>query len=288
MKISAVAVDRLKALRCQVEDRKIVCAVDGGFTNRTLFRNIPKGVTLIGRIRKDAKLFAPPEREVLSRRGRCRIYGKELPTPEEVRRDDSIAWEKVEAFASGARHQFEVKVMPAVRWAGTGDRTVQVMIVRPLAYRPRKGSKLLYRNPAYLICTDPDLPLTELLQAYLWRWEIELNFKEEKTTLGMGEAQVRMASSVETVPALIVASYAFLLLSGIQTGGEGALPRPKWHPPRPAERWTTPQMLGLFRSQLWKIAVDANSTHFDSTFALPRTQLYSDNSLISAVCYAAK
>ncbi|MDR2051685.1 MAG: hypothetical protein LBQ63_07950, partial [Deltaproteobacteria bacterium] len=38
-----------------------------------------------------------------------------------------------------------------------------------------------YRNPAYLLCTDPDLPVERLLQAYLWRWEIELNFRDEKT-----------------------------------------------------------------------------------------------------------
>ena len=107
----------------------------------------------------------------------------------------------MEALASGAQHQFEVKTLSAARWAGTGDRTVRVVIVRPLSYRPRKGSKLLYRHPAYLICTAPDLPLADFLQAYLWRWEIELNFKEEKTTLGMGEAQTRTIPSVEAVPA---------------------------------------------------------------------------------------
>lgn len=287
-KVSAVATGRLKALREQVKGKSIICAVDGGFTNRTIFRNIPSDVTLIGRIRKDAKLFSPPEEGGAIRRGRRRWYGEELPTPEEVRQNDSIAWRKVEAFAAGTRHQFEVKVMPAVRWAGTGNRTVQVVVVRPLAYRLRKGAKLLYRNPAYLICTDPDLSLEDLLQAYLWRWEIELNFKEEKTTLGMGEAQVRTPAAVGTVPALIAASYAFLLLAGNQTGGREGLPRPKWHPPKPADRWTTPQMLGLFRSQLWKIAVDANSTHFAYENTAARTQLYSGNALNSAVCYAFK
>ena len=32
-----------------------------------------------------------------------------------------------------------------------------LIIIAPLAYRPRKGAKLLYRQPAYLICRDPSM-----------------------------------------------------------------------------------------------------------------------------------
>ena len=163
-KISAVGAQALhntrRHLDAQQQGRTLICAVDGGFTNRTVFRDIPEQTTLIGRIRKDAKLFAPPDAAAVSRRGRPRWYGSVLPTPEQIRQDDSIPWKQVEAFAAGARHLFDVKCIPAARWAGTGDRTVQVLIIRPLAYRPRKGSRLLYRDPAYLVCTDPELPLS--------------------------------------------------------------------------------------------------------------------------------
>jgi hypothetical protein len=283
-KVSAVAAERIKALRREVTGRNIICAVDGGFTNQTVFRNIPEGVTLIGRIRKDAKLFTPPEEKQGARKGRRRFYGDKLPTPEEVRRDASLGWKTVEAFAAGKRHRFEVKTMPAVRWVGAGDRTAQVVIIRPLAYRPRKGGRLLYRNPAYLICTDPTLSLEDLLQAYLWRWEIEVNFKEEKTTLGVGEAQVRVKSSVETAPALIVAAYAFLLLAGTQLGDESALPRPKWYPEQPEDRWSTPRLINLFRAQLWKIAIHANLKHFDSVNTAARTHFFKDILLASSNC----
>lgn len=285
-KVSTVAAERIKNLRREVADRNIICAVDGGFTNQTVFRNIPKGVTLIGRIRKDAKLFMPPKEKEGTHKGRRRFYGDKLPTPEEVRQDNSIVWKTVEAFAAGKRHKFEVKVMPAVRWVGTGDRTAQVVIIRPLAYRPKKSGKLLYRNPAYLICTDSTLSLKDLLQAYLWRWEIEVNFKEEKTTLGVGEAQVQVRASVESVPAMIVAAYAYLLLAGTRIDDEDALPRAKWYPEQLQERWSTPQLMNLFRAQLWKIGVDANLTHFTSASAEARTRFFKDNPLKSAVCYA--
>jgi len=36
-----------------------------------------------------------------------------------------------------------------------------------------KGAKLLYRAPAYLIYTDPNLSIETLVQAYLWPGELE-------------------------------------------------------------------------------------------------------------------
>ncbi|MCC8181078.1 MAG: transposase [Planctomycetes bacterium] len=286
-KVSKVAVERLRQLREQVKERKIICSVDGGFTNQTFFRDIPQNTVLVGRIRKDARLYAPPEVPAKPSRGRQRWYGQALPTPEEVRKDGSIPWKKVKAYASGKWHDFEVKHLPAVRWKGTGNRTVQVIAIRALSYRPRKSSRLLYRNPAYLLCTDAKESLERILQSYLWRWEIELNFRDEKTVMGAGQAQVRTAESVDSVPQLIVASYAYLLLAGNAVNAK-ALPRPKWQKPRPEERTTTQMMQNVFRSQLWKIAIDANKTHFVKTPHPTQTQFYSDNSLKYAVCYAYK
>jgi hypothetical protein len=53
-----------------------------------------------------------------------------------------------------------------------------------MGYRLTKNGKLLYRKPAYLICTDPNADIREILQAYIWRWDIEVNFRDEKITLG--------------------------------------------------------------------------------------------------------
>jgi len=289
MKVSTLAADKLRELRQQVTGKQIICSVDGGFTNRTVFRDVPENMTLIGRIRKDAKLFAVPEGEACPRRGRRSFYGAALPTPESVRQDESIAWQQVDAYAAGKRHHFEVKAMPRVRWKGTGERTVQVVIIRPLAYRPRKGARLLYRNPVYLLCTDLNLNLSQLVQSYLWRWEIELNFKEEKTAIGVGEAEVRTAHSVENVPALIVAAYAYMLLAGTDKRVEQkTLPRPKWQKNLPNERISAQQMRNVFRSQLWKIAVEENKTDFAITRQNLRTTFYSQNTLNSAVCYAIR
>jgi len=292
MKVSAVGAQRLAALRGHLDEdpcgrgRPLIMSVDGGFTNRTMFRCPPADTMLIGRIRKDARLFSAVI--PTPRRGRPRWFGEPLPTPEQIRQDDSVCWSRIEAFAAGKFHSFEIKTVAPVRWSGTGSRDVRLVVIAPLAYRPRKGSKLLYREPAYLLCTDPRLPLSQLLQAYLWRWEIELNFRDEKTVLGVGEAQVRTPSAVETVPALIVAAYAFLLLAGTAATHSSALPLPKWRTPTTIRRDSTAHMIGILRSQLWGKALGLNITHFVPPPQPTTNTVLFQNSLPSAVCYAFK
>ena len=291
MKVSSVGSARLTKLREQLDlddvGRCLIVSVDGGFTNRTVFRNLPHNTVAIGRIRKDAKLFLPPTEDGTPRRGRRRWYGAPLPTPEQIRQDESIPWITVNAFAAGKTHSFEVKTAAPIRWLGSGATDVRLVVVRPLAYRPKKGARLLYRNPVYLLCTDPELPLDRLLQSYLWRWEVELNFRDEKTVMGVGEAQVRTKAVVETVPAFVATAYAFLLLAGTEDNkGDSVLPQPKWRTAEPPARQTTAKMIGNFRSQLWGKAMGVNIRDFvDRKDAAAKPVLF-DKSLSSAVCYA--
>jgi hypothetical protein len=81
---------------------------------------------------------------------------------------------------------------------------LQVVVIKPLGYRLRIGSQLLYRQPAFLICTDPDLDLATLLQAYINRWEIECHHRDEKSLLGVDQSQVRNPNSVRRLPQLQV------------------------------------------------------------------------------------
>ena len=85
---------------------------------------------------------------------------------------------------------------------------MRLILIKAPGYRLRKGSKLLYREPAFLITTDLTTPAAELIAAYLARWEVEVNFRDEKTLLGVGQAQVRHPQSVARAPAFLVAAYA--------------------------------------------------------------------------------
>jgi len=250
-------------------DRVLVVGVDGSYTNRTVLKNLPARTTLIGRIRKDAKLFALPHPEDQAPVGTNRRYGTRLPTPEQIRCDEGIPWQEVQAFASGKTHTLRVKTLAPVLWKKAGPgQPLRLVVIAPVGYRPRKGSKLLYRQPAYLICTDVTLPLGELLQYYLWRWDIEVNHRDEKQIIGVGEAQVRSPESVERQPALGVVSYSILLLAAARAYGtdtpRGRLPLPKWQRKRPEERLSTQELIRQLRSEVWAHAIDTLNLNPDN------------------------
>jgi hypothetical protein len=122
-------------------ERALLACADATFTNRTVLRNLPPRTTLIGRIRKDARLYAlPTTQEENHGRGRRRFYGQRLPTPEQYRRDETIPWTTVRAFAAGQVHDFDIKFLSPLRWKHAGgQRQISLLIVRPIAYRLRKA-----------------------------------------------------------------------------------------------------------------------------------------------------
>ncbi len=256
--LNTQAVKRIVLLREEVDkngasDREIYLSVDGSYTNKTIFKGLPQRVTLIGRIRKDAKLSYKPEN--IKTKGRNIIYGPDAPTPEQVRADENIAWQTVKGWAAGKVHNFRVKVIQALKWRSAGkNHTLQMVIIAPLGYRLKKGGKMLYRQPAYLICTDNVLSIEKLLQAYLWRWEIEVNFREEKTTNGCGQAQVRNEVAAEKVPQFVVAMHAFLNLANhiaLKTKTDLSLPKAKWEKQNDSSRNSTNNLLNLFKGYYW-------------------------------------
>ena len=78
-------------------DRPLWAAVDGSLCNRNILRNLPPGVELIGRCRKDARLCMPAPV------GSRRTYDAHPFTPEQVRGDESRPWKKARVYYGGRR-----------------------------------------------------------------------------------------------------------------------------------------------------------------------------------------
>ena len=247
--------------------------VDGGYTHGTVAKKLPPRTTLVGRIRKDAQLYFLPQPPPAPKpRGRPRPYGAPAPTPEPLRMDDSAPWTSVDVSLSAAPHALRVKRLKDILWRPAGlHHTLPLVVIAPLGYRLRKHSKLLYRRPAFLICTDPELDLHALVQGFVQRWNIEVNFREEKILLGVGQAQVRNADSVEALPALPVASYALLLATLRAFQGPvkpHLLPPPKWAADTAPRRFSTQRAIQQLPAEVWGRALALANF---SGFAAPST-----------------
>jgi len=288
--LNQVAAQRMAQLRTSTT-RPIHFVSDGRFTNRTLLRQLPPGTVLIGRLRKDSKLYAPCTPRP-GQNGRPRHYGTVLPTPEQLRVDAATPWTEVTAWAVDRIHSFQIKTLgPALARTRGVAGPVRVVVIAPLGYRLRQGGKLLYRQPAYLLCTDPDLPVEQIVQEYLWRWDIEVNFHDEKGLLGVSEAQVRQPDAVQRQPAGIVAAYALLLLAALAAYGATRLPPsvplPKWRRTVPPRRATTGLLLSQLRIEWWARCLRPESlSQFMSPSATNHNPDKPSLNLANAVFYA--
>jgi hypothetical protein len=265
--LNSQALAQMQRLREKVEPaRRIHYCGDGSYTNAAILKALPGNSVYIGRIRKDAKLHHLPEPRAAAPTGRPASYGDPAHTPEQLRAEESVAWQTVDAFAAGERHPFRLKTLGPVLWRKSGAALpVMIVVIAPLAYRLRKGSRLLYRRPAYLICTDPRMAIEELLQQYLWRWGIEVNFREEKSLIGVGEAQVRTVPGNRILPAVVVAAYALLWVSALQLRKQGMklpwLQPPKWRKARRDQGalFCTGDLLRTLRFETWQTALRPGS-----------------------------
>jgi len=250
--LSRQGLEEIRALRRHLDGlgaagRVLIEAVDGSLCNRTIYREAIERVALVGRCRKDARLcFAAPA-------GSRRKYGAACFTPESVRQDPAIPWRRARIFFGGAWRKIRYKEVKAVLWRrGAGTRPLRLLAIAPVPYRLSPNARIHYGEPSYLLATDLKSSAKVLLQCYFDRWQIEVNHREEKDIMGVGQAQVWSAQSVPRQPAFAVAAYSLLLLAGLMAFGPGRtddfVALPKWR--KKAKRPSALDLLTLLRKEI--------------------------------------
>lgn len=250
-------VKELRYLRNELDlagckEKNLLVSVDGSYCNKTCFRADLPRTKLIGRARKDARLY------LKAKEGR-RFYDSNSFTPDEIRTDESIPWSLVEIFYGGKKREVRYKVIENVYWKNaTKRRPLRLIVIAPTGYRLSKNGRRYYRDPAYILTTDQETDPVILIQKYFDRWQIEVNFREEKDLLGLGEQQVWSEKAIPKAPAFLVATYAALLLASVicfqdKRDDKTFIPLPKWRN-RPSKRPSCLDLLILMRREMTRSA----------------------------------
>jgi len=231
---------------CGVGNKIMIFIGDGAFCNRTIFSYKTERTHLMVRTRKDAKLC----RKSTSLK---RFYDQKTFTPADVLKDESILWKKTRLFYGGKKRLVQYKEISDIYWqSGAKRRPLRLFVVSPTSYRIRKTGRTRYRETSYLLTTLISQNAKELLQLYFDRWQIEVNHREEKNTLGLGQAQLHNSKAVPKQPAFVVAAYSALLLAALKVYGpfrtEDFLPLPRWR--ANASRPSCLDLLTLLRKQI--------------------------------------
>jgi len=255
--LSRDGLEVMKGIRARLDemgsgDRTMFAVVDGSLCNKTIFKADLDRIQLVARCRKDARLcFPAPE-------GSRRLYAVDRFSPEGVRQDEDIPWKRARVHFGGAWRQIRYKQVNGVLWRrGAGIKRLRLLVIAPQPYKVSPHARRLYRQPAYLLTTENNSRANLLIQAYFDRWQIEVNHREEKDILGVGQAQVWSPRSVPRQPAFAVASYSFLLLAGLLEFGPGRtdhfIPLPKWR--KNAKRPSALDLITLLRKEINETSV---------------------------------
>jgi len=262
--LSTQALGELRSLRRNLDERggtgrDLLVVGDGSFANRTMFKASWDRTHLLARCRKDARLCLP------AATGSRRKYDQQLFTPEQVRQRPERGWQKTKAYLGGKRRMVRYKEVSGVLWKrGAGQRPLRLVLIAPTPYKLSRHSRTNYRQPAYFLTTDLDTPVKLLVRACFDRWQIEVNIRDEKDLLGVGQAQVRNLQSVPRQPSMVVAAYSLLLLAALRSSGPGRttdyLTQPKWRR-NESKRPSLLDLIALLRSQCTEASVSTFLPH---------------------------
>jgi len=168
--------------------RRILLAIDSGYANATVLRDLPRPVEVVGAMRPDAALAT--------------VKGVATLSPKSLAADESVPWERVTATLYGREQSVEYKTVQAP-WARVcGALSLRIVVVRCAV------GELPLR---VFFDTDGAREVRALLESYAFtRWPIEVTFRDLKQWLGLAEAGVRREASVLRVVPFVGMVFSLL------------------------------------------------------------------------------
>jgi hypothetical protein len=199
--------------------RTLVVVADGAFASLQLLSDWAvrrRPITCITRLRLDARLFRPAPPRKKGAMGRPRLVGTRLPSLQQILNRRDTAWQplQVQNWYGEAQRLVEVASGTAI-WYHTGLPPVPI---RWVLVRDPRGK---FETRA-LLCTQLDQHPAQILQWFLWRWQVEVTFQEVRAHLGVEtQRQWSHLAIARTTPVLLgLFSIVTLLAHRLARAGE--------------------------------------------------------------------
>ena len=160
---------------------------DVAYLNRSLLKDYPNNVTLIGPLRWDAALTEPLSPS--AKRGRKQ--GDRLPALKEILKGSDPRWpiERIRLAHPRGAKELDVRVVRNACWyQAAGPHPLMVVLVHD-----PEGT---WRDEA-LLSTDATQTAEQVLAGYCRRWSVEVAYADSKGMLGFHDPEVWCANSAQ-------------------------------------------------------------------------------------------
>lgn len=247
-KKTELAVELIGKLRAAVADREIIVVGDNGFANRTVLNGLPARTGFVGRGVMNAAVFERPGPRQRGDRGRTRVRGARLPTPEERARDSRAPWRSVVANIYGRPAKVKVQVFDALWQKRGAGNFVRFVLIRDWPAHDKDD---------VLICTDTTKSADWVIETYCKRWPLEETFHWCKSKLGLEEPQNRTEQAVLRTAPMSLWSYSLVLRWYLTVGHQtrwAALRILPWYTSKRVPAFS--DMLASLRRETWRPRID--------------------------------
>ena len=193
-------------------------------------------VNFIVRGRPDAALYELPPERLPGRKGRPRVKGDRLPSPEQWAKAHPRAFRTVQVDIYG-----EQVTLRGATFDGMAYRSLPGRLCRYVIVKDPRG---VYRTD-YLLTTDMGLSAAEVVESYSRRWPLERTFQDAKQKLGIEDPQTQLPGSVRRSAPLGLLVYS-LVVFWFLTDGHREARRLRRRP----DPWAAPQRRPSFANML--------------------------------------
>lgn len=242
-KTTELARELVERLAAAFPERRIVVVCDAAYTNSALLKKRPVQVTVVGRSRLDAALYAPPPQRRDRQMGRPRVRGPRLPSPSTQAKSALARWRHVTVTVYGKTVQVQLLVIDALWYVAAGTQLLRLVLVRGFPGHERDD---------VFVSTDATMTAQTIVERYAERWAIEVTFHETKGKLGFEDPQNRTDRAVERTAPMALWLYSLVVLWYLEHGQRlraARLPTLPWYTSKTAPAFS--DMLATLRRASW-------------------------------------
>lgn len=214
-------------------------------------------VTVIGRLRGDANLYAPPANpRRRSRTGVLAKKGRKLPSPAQRIAELQPVAQEVAWYGNSRRTVRHVS--EAALWYdkhASAVTPIRWVCVLACPERSRRGDAKQELCDAFFFCSDVTMDPARIIELYARRWNIEVTFEEARALLGWETTRHWCRQSVLRVTPILLGLFTAIVLIWQQ------LPEPRrwacWSrtPCYAKHALTFADVLASVRRELWETSL---------------------------------
>jgi len=255
-------------------ERRLVAVGDMSYAAIELLTALRRHLTVVTRLRLDARLFDPPPPRQPGQRGRPRVSGARQPSLTERLHGSETVWQRVAVKNwYGSRGRLIDIASGTAVWDHPGKRVP----IRWVLVRDGAGAF----EPQALLCTDLAADPVQILGWFVRRWSVEVTLAEVRRHLGVETQRQWSDEAIARTTPVLMGLFSLVTLWAGETLAGAAPRQASWYR---KSRPTFSDALASVRHALWLSTVSEISRQDQDCIEIPRHVL---NRLTQAACFPA-